>query len=75
MSRMIDTVQHDLATRVTTRLRESGLSQKAMAYELGMSRTALNARMAGRARYIADELPDIAAMLGTTVAELVGEAS
>lgn len=59
-----------VGSRLADLLYASALLQQDMAAQLGISRTALNDRLKGRARFTAEELPAIASLLGMTLAEL-----
>lgn len=59
--------------RMTDAIRASSVRPSRVADALGLSRQAVSDRLHGRTRYVAAEVPVIAALLGITVAELLGE--
>lgn len=61
-----------VALNVAEAMRAGGWSEKALAEKTGIPRVTLRRRLAGAAFNVA-ELAAIAAVLGTTVADLVGE--
>lgn len=58
---------------VRAALVESGLKQTAVAPRLGISRPALSDRLRGRTRFTTAELPAVAAVLGMSLVDLLGD--
>lgn len=62
-----------VAQSIRSHIDESDLSQEAIGAALHISQSALSRRCLGRVEWRASELASLAALLGTTVEELVGE--
>ncbi len=63
----------EIAERIFALLKEKGIEQKELAVMLGTTDKTISAWKTGRSQAFTKKLPQIAAILGTTVSHLLGE--
>lgn len=68
------TTSQGIARVISQRLEAADISQRSVSADTGIALTTLSRRLAGKSPFGIDELEAIAALLGTTISDLVAEA-